>query len=166
MELRKAKTSVNSSPVKQSLLKNVDVRAYTMIVGLIVIWILFSILTDGTFLSARNISNLTLQMAVVAILGTGMVMVIVTGHIDLSVGSLVGLVGGVAAALMVWNDWGTLPTVLAVLALGLVAGAIQGFATVYLNVPSFIVTLGGMMVFKGILLGITEGVSIAPMNEG
>lgn len=150
---------------KKSWLKNIDVRSYTMIVGLIIIWIIFTLLTDGTFLSARNISNLTMQMAVVAILGTGMVLVIVTGHIDLSVGSLVGLVGGVAAALMVWNEWSTTTTILAVILLGLFAGALQGFATVYLQVPAFIVTLGGMMIFKGLLLGITKGVSIAPMNE-
>ncbi|GIN93884.1 xylose ABC transporter permease [Siminovitchia terrae] len=172
MEVQKVEGIANELPdkslkkgPKNIYLNKIDIRAYTMIIGLIAIWILFSILTDGTFLSARNISNLTMQMAVVAILGVGMVLVIVTGHIDLSVGSLVGLVGGCAAALMVWNGWGTVQTIIAVLALGIVAGALQGFATVYLNVPAFIVTLGGMMVFKGILLGITEGVSIAPMND-
>lgn len=136
-----------------------------MIACLILIWIVFTVMTDGTFLSARNISNLTVQMAVVAILGTGMVLVIVTGNIDLSVGSLVGLAGGVAAALMVWEGWGTVPTILVVLALGLVIGLVQGFATVYLGIPAFIVTLGGMMALRGLLLGITKGISIAPMNN-
>lgn len=142
-----------------------DIRSFTMIATLILIWIVFTVMTDGTFLSARNISNLTVQMAVVTILGAGMVLVIVTGNIDLSVGSLVGLVGGVAAALMVWEGWGTVPTILVVLALGLVFGLIQGFATVYLGIPAFIVTLGGMMAMRGILLGITKGISIAPMNS-
>lgn len=151
---------------RKDIFKKIDVRAYTMIVGLVLIWIMFSILTDGTFLSARNLSNLTMQMAVVAILGTGMVLVIVTGHIDLSVGSLVGLIGGCAAALMVWGGWGTVATIIAVLLIGLIAGLIQGFATVFLNVPAFIVTLGGMMAFKGALLGITKGVSVAPLNDG
>ena len=149
-------------------LKNIfsaNVRAYTMIIGLILIWVVFAVLTDGVFLSARNISNLTMQMAVVAILGAGMVLVIVTGHIDLSVGSLVGLIGGIAAALMVWKGWGTGLTIITVLLIGLAIGAIQGFITAYLNVPAFIVTLGGMMVLKGILLGITKGVTIAPMSE-
>lgn len=150
----------------KNIINKIDVRAYTMILALVLIWVIFSILTDGTFLSTRNISNLMMQMAVVGILGTGMVLVIVTGHIDLSVGSLVGLLGGIAAALMVWNGWGTISTIIAVLLIGLVAGAIQGFATAYLNIPAFIVTLGGMMLFKGLLLGITKGVSIAPMNEG
>jgi len=142
-----------------------DIRSFTMIATLVLIWIVFTVMTDGTFLSARNISNLTVQMAVVTILGAGMVLVIVTGNIDLSVGSLVGLVGGVAAALMVWEGWGTVPTILVVLALGLVFGLIQGFATVYLGIPAFIVTLGGMMAMRGILLGITKGISIAPMNS-
>ncbi|MED4599307.1 sugar ABC transporter permease [Paenibacillus validus] len=146
------------------LTKKIDIRSYAMIAGLIILWIIFSVLTDGTFLSARNISNLTVQMSVVSILATGMVLIIVTGNIDLSVGSLVGLVGGVAAALMAWEGWGTVPTLFAVLLLGVIVGGIQGFATVYLNIPSFIVTLGGMMVFKGILIGITKGISIAPMN--
>ncbi|MBM7716107.1 D-xylose transport system permease protein [Bacillus thermophilus] len=162
---RTIETTEKKSFFNKEMVKNIDVRAYTMIVGLVIIWIMFTILTDGTFLTARNISNLTMQMAVVAILGTGMVLVIVTGHIDLSVGSLVGLVGGCAAALMVWGGWSTWTTVLAVLLLGFIAGFIQGFATVFLNVPAFIVTLGGMMAFKGLLLGITKGASIAPMND-
>lgn len=145
--------------------KGLDIRSFAMIACLILIWIVFTVMTDGTFLSARNISNLTVQMAVVAILGTGMVLVIVTGNIDLSVGSLVGLAGGVAAALMVWEGWGTVPTILVVLALGLVIGLVQGFATVYLGIPAFIVTLGGMMALRGLLLGITKGISIAPMNN-
>lgn len=148
-------------------MKKIDVRAYTMIAGLVLIWVMFSFLTDGAFLSVRNISNLTMQMAVIGILGTGMVLVIVTGNgnIDLSVGSLTGLMGGIAAALMVWGGWGTIPTIITVLVLGVLAGSIQGFAIVFLNVPAFIVTLGGMMVFRGVLLGITKGVSIAPMNN-
>ncbi|MCY9665782.1 sugar ABC transporter permease [Paenibacillus alginolyticus] len=149
---------------KGQLMNKIDIRSYAMIAGLIILWIMFSIFTDGTFLSARNISNLTIQMSVVSILATGMVLIIVTGNIDLSVGSLVGLAGGVAAALMAWEGWGTTPTILAVLLLGVIIGGIQGYATVFLNIPSFIVTLGGMMLFKGILIGITKGVSIAPMN--
>jgi D-xylose transport system permease protein len=142
-----------------------DIRAYTMVIGLVVIMIMFAFFTDGTFLTARNISNLAMQMAVVSLLGTGAVLVIVTGNIDLSVGSLVGLTGGIAAALMAWQGWGTLPTIAAVLVFGVIIGALQGFATVYLNIPAFIVTLGGMMVFRGTLLGITKGVTIAPMSD-
>jgi D-xylose transport system permease protein len=164
IELKQEALTAAPAPDRQRKI-GLDIRSFAMIAGLILIWIIFTVLTDGTFLSARNFSNLTIQMAVVSILGTGMVLVIVTGNIDLSVGSLVGLAGGVAAALMVWQDWGTLPTILVVLALGLFLGLVQGFATVYLNIPAFIVTLGGMMAFRGILLGITKGVSIAPMNN-
>lgn len=151
---------------KAKLLSKIDVRAYAMILGLIVIWVLFSIMSDGIFLSARNFSNLAIQMAVVSILGTGMVLVIVTGNIDLSVGSLVGLVGTVAAALMTWYGWGTAATIIIVLLLGLCAGLIQGFGVAYMKVPAFIVTLGGMMVFRGALLGIGKGISISPLNPG
>jgi D-xylose transport system permease protein len=145
--------------------KKYDIRAYTMVIGLVVIMIMFAFFTDGIFLSARNLSNLAMQMSVVSLLGTGAVLVIVTGNIDLSVGSLVGLSGGIAAAFMAWEGWGTLPTIAAVLVFGVIIGVIQGFATVYLNIPAFIVTLGGMMIYRGILLGITKGVTIAPMNN-
>jgi D-xylose transport system permease protein len=162
----KLTTTVTTGEKVRGNKANLDIRSYTMIIGLIAIMIMFTLLTDGTFLTARNLSNLAMQMAVVSLLGTGMVLVIVTGHIDLSVGSLAGLVGGIAATLMAWQDWGTLPTIAAVIVFGIVVGAFQGFATVYLNIPAFIVTLGGMMVFRGILIGITDGVSIAPLNEG
>lgn len=156
--------SVPSLKPKLEMKNKIDIRSFAMIVGLILIWVVFSLITDGTFLSARNISNLAIQMSVVSILATGMVLVIITGNIDLSVGSIVGLVGGIAAALMAWEGWGTLPTIGLVLVLGIVIGFIQGFATVYLGIPSFIVTLGGLMAFKGALIGITKGISISPMN--
>ncbi|MFB5193524.1 sugar ABC transporter permease [Neobacillus sp. KR4-4] len=145
--------------------KSYDIRAYTMLIGLVVIMIMFAFFTDGVFLSARNLSNLAMQMSVVSLLGTGAVLVIVTGNIDLSVGSLVGLSGGLAAVFMAWEGWGTLPTIAVVLVFGVIIGIIHGFATVYLNIPAFIVTLGGMMIYRGILLGITKGVTIAPMNN-
>lgn len=145
--------------------KNIDLRAYAIIIGLIVIMAIFTVLTDGTFLTPRNLSNLAMQMSVVAVLGAGMVLVIVTGHIDLSVGSVLGLAGGIAAALMAWNGFGTLETIVIVILFGLLVGVAQGFATAYLNIPAFIVTLGTMMICRGSLIGITEGVTIAPMNE-
>ncbi|SMQ87004.1 xylose ABC transporter membrane protein [Bacillus sp. OV166] len=161
----KAPQGLDSEKLADIKKKKYDIRAYTMVIGLVVIMILFSFFTDGVFLSARNLSNLAMQMSVVSLLGTGAVLVIVTGNIDLSVGSLVGLSGGIAAAFMAWQGWGTLPTIASVLVFGVIIGIIQGFATVYLNIPAFIVTLGGMMIYRGILLGITKGVTIAPMNN-
>ncbi|MDA8212026.1 MAG: sugar ABC transporter permease [Clostridia bacterium] len=146
-----------------SLIK--DIRAYTMIFALLAIWVYFAFATDGAFLSSRNLSNLARQMAVTSILATGMVLVIVAGHIDLSVGSVVGLTGGVAAILHVWLGWGAVPAILVALLLGLGIGLFQGYWVAYQGVPAFIVTLSGMMAFRGILLGIANGQTIAPLQD-
>ncbi|MGO4696690.1 sugar ABC transporter permease [Paenibacillus sp. 2TAB26] len=140
-----------------------DARAYTMIGALISIWVLFSLLHDR-FLSPTNISNLFLQMSVTSILAIGMVLVIVAGQIDLSVGSLVGLTGGIAAILNVWYEWNTIPVILATLGVGAAIGFIQGWIIAYRAVPAFIVTLGGMLIFRGILFGTTGSVTIAPLT--
>ncbi|WP_039944291.1 sugar ABC transporter permease [Thermicanus aegyptius] len=142
-----------------------DIRAYSMFVALILIAIIFSIYTDGAFLSSRNLSNLFRQMSVTSILAIGMTLVIVAGHIDLSVGSIVGLTGGIAAILQVWYGWDTVWVILAALVVGLLLGLWQGWWVAYLGVPSFIVTLGGMMVFRGILIGVSKGETIAPLHE-
>ena len=140
----------------------IDVRAFVMIGALIAIWALFAVMTDGSFLLVRNISNLMRQMSIVGILGAGMVLVIVSGNIDLSVGALLGALGGVAAALHIWNKVDPLLTMAIVMALGMAIGAAQGAIIAYLRVPAFIVTLGGMLLFRGVLLGVTKGISIAP----
>ncbi|KIL35081.1 D-xylose ABC transporter permease [Cohnella kolymensis] len=141
----------------------IDVRAYTMIGALLSIWILFSLLHER-FLSATNLSNLFLQMSATAILAIGMVLVIVAGHIDLSVGSLVGFTGGAAAMLNVWYDWSTVPVVLVTIALGAAIGFVQGWIIAYRAVPAFIVTLGGMLMFRGLLFGTSGSVTIAPLS--
>jgi D-xylose transport system permease protein len=140
-----------------------DARAYTMIGALLSIWVLFSLLHER-FLTATNLSNLFLQMSVTSILAIGMVLVIVAGHIDLSVGSLVGLTGGIAAILNVWYDWNTIPVIVVTVAIGAAVGFIQGWIIAYKAVPAFIVTLGGMLVFRGILFGISGSVTIAPLS--
>lgn len=141
----------------------IDVRAYTMIGALLTIWVLFGSLQER-FLSATNLSNLFLQMSSTAILAIGMVLVIVAGHIDLSVGSLVGLTGGIAAMLNVWYDWNTVPVIVVTVAIGAAIGFIQGWIIAYRAVPAFIVTLGGMLMFRGILFGSTGSVTIAPLS--
>ncbi len=141
----------------------IDVRAYTMIAALLSIWVLFSLLHER-FLSATNLSNLFLQMSATAILAIGMVLVIVAGHIDLSIGSLVGLTGGIAAMLNVWYDWSTVPVILVTVAIGAAIGFVQGWIIAYRAVPAFIVTLGGMLMFRGILFGTTGSVTIAPLS--
>lgn len=89
----------------------IDIRSYTMILALLGIWIIFSILTHGDFLSPRNLSMLARQMSITAILASGMVLVIVAGHIDLSVGSVAGFTGAIAAILQVIYHWDTVPTI-------------------------------------------------------
>lgn len=140
-----------------------DVRAYTMIFALVGIWIIFTILTEGRFLTPRNLSNLSRQMSITAVLAIGMVMVIVATHIDLSVGSVLGLTGGLAAVLQVWHHYPTPVVILAALTLGALIGAWHGFWVAYQKVPAFIVTLAGYMAYRGILLGALKGLTVAPM---
>ncbi|OJA71018.1 sugar ABC transporter permease, partial [Burkholderia ubonensis] len=130
------------------------------------IWVFFSVLTDGAFVTPRNVSNLLRQMSITGMLACGMVFVIIAGEIDLSVGSLLGLLGGVAAILDVNRHWPVAATVPAVLALGVLVGLFNGWWSTYRRVPSFIVGLGGMLAFRGILLGVTGGSTIAPVSDG
>lgn len=128
------------------------------------VWILFASLTDGDFLTPRNLSNLLRQMAITGMLAAGMVFVIIAGEIDLSVGSLLGLLGGVGAILDARWQLPFPVTLLAVLALGAGIGAFNGYWVAYRGIPSFIVTLAGLLAFRGILLGITGGVTVTPIS--
>lgn len=147
------------NPIK-SLFGKMDVRAYTMIGAVVLIWLFFGVLND-TFFTARNLSNLFTQMSVTAILAIGMVLVIVAGHIDLSIGSIVGLTGGIAAILSNWMGLPTGVVLIGTLVAGAVLGLLQGWLVAYRAIPAFIVTLGGMMVFRGILLGVTNSTTIS-----
>ncbi|WP_440896466.1 sugar ABC transporter permease [Amphibacillus sp. Q70] len=140
-----------------------NIQAYTLIFALAIIIVLFGILTGGEFLSSRNISNLFVQMTVISVLAIGMTFVIVSSHIDLSVGSLAGLTGGIAAILHVWYGWNTGIVVLIAILVGALLGLWQGWWVAYRSVPAFIVTLGGMLIFRGILIGISRGQTVAPL---
>ena len=128
------------------------------------IWLFFSWQTEGGFLTPRNLSNLLRQMSITGILACGMVLVIISGEIDLSVGSLLGLLGGVAAILDVVYHIPLLANLGLVALCGLLIGLANGYMAAYLRIPSFIVGLGGMLAFRGILLGITGGTTIAPVS--
>jgi len=138
-------------------------KILALLLALAVIWVFFHIATDGAFISSRNLSNLLRQTSITGMLACGMVFVIIAGEIDLSVGSLLGLLGGVAAVLTVNLQWGSWPAVAVVLLMGLAAGMLNGFIVTRLRVPSFIVGLGGMLAFRGVLQGITHGATIAPV---
>ncbi|MCC6497319.1 MAG: sugar ABC transporter permease [Propionibacteriaceae bacterium] len=138
----------------------VDFRQYGILAALVAIIVLFEVLTGGRLLLPGNVNNLIQQNSYVLILAIGMVMVIIAGHIDLSVGSLVAMVGAVAALAM--NDW-HLPWWLAVLVAllaGAVVGAWQGFWVAYVEIPAFIVTLAGMLLFRGLTLIFLHGGTI------
>ncbi|MDN3224278.1 sugar ABC transporter permease [Pseudomonas nunensis] len=128
------------------------------------IWLFFSWQTEGGFLTPRNLSNLLRQMSITGILACGMVLVIISGEIDLSVGSLLGLLGGLAAILDVIYHVPLLANLGLVALCGLLIGLANGYMAAYLRIPSFIVGLGGMLAFRGILLGITGGTTIAPVS--
>lgn len=139
-------------------------RMLTMVFALIAIWVIFQYMTDGAFLQPRNLSNLFRQMTVTGTLAIGMVLIIISGHIDLSVGSVVCFLGVVLTMLM-QSGWSAESALLATFAVGLLIGGIQGWLTAYQKVPAFIVTLAGMMVFRGASMGVTQGVTI-PLSDG
>ena len=164
--------STNRSLSSILLRMEVDARLLGLIVALAVIWIGFNILSGGLFLTSRNLWNLSVQSASVAIMATGMVLIIVSRNIDLSVGSVLTLTAMTMA--MIQTEW--LPVglqgqpytwviALAVgLALGAAIGALQGFIVAYLGVPSFIVTLGGLLIWAGFAFEEASGRTISPLD--
>jgi len=138
-------------------------RAYSMVIALIAIWLFFQWRTVsdlypyGLFLHPVNLANLLKQMSVTGVVAVGMLFVIVARQIDLSVGSLLGLAGGIAA---MTQGWGLVPSLASAIIVGLVAGALQGSLVAYLNIPAFIVTLGGFLTWRGVILYLSRGETI------
>ncbi|MDY0972196.1 xylose ABC transporter permease XylH [Siccibacter turicensis] len=145
-------------------LKSMNLQVFVMIAAIVAIMLFFTFMTDGAYLSARNVSNLLRQTAITGILAVGMVFVIISAEIDLSVGSMMGLLGGAAAIFDVWLGWPLPLTIVVTLLLGLFLGAWNGWWVAYRKVPSFIVTLAGMLAFRGILIGITNGTTVSPTS--
>ncbi|AGA57078.1 ABC-type xylose transport system, permease component [Thermobacillus composti KWC4] len=138
-----------------SLLK-VNVREYGMYIALFVIMLIFSILTDGLFMSSRNISNLLDATGYIAVLAVGMTLVIVIRHIDLSVGYAAGFMGAIAAILLSQFGLPVYLTIPIILLIGIIAGLINGFLVASVGIPAFVATLAGMLIFRGALLRVTE----------
>lgn len=153
-----------TAPAALPALKGLNLQVFVMIAAIVVIMLFFTWVTDGAYLSARNISNLLRQTAITGILAVGMVFVIISAEIDLSVGSMMGLLGGAAAIFDVWLGWPLPLTILVTLVMGLLLGAWNGWWVAYRKVPSFIVTLAGMLAFRGILIGITNGTTVSPTS--
>jgi putative multiple sugar transport system permease protein len=142
------------------------VRQSGMVVALAAIVLLFQVWTGGILLKPLNVTNIIQQNGYILVLAIGMVIVIISGHIDLSVGSIAGFIGAMSAVLMVRNDMPWLVAVAVCVGMGALIGAWQGFWIAYVGIPSFIVTLGGMLVFRGATQYLLEGQSIAPMPHG
>ncbi|MFC8564825.1 multiple monosaccharide ABC transporter permease [Streptomyces sp. NPDC057245] len=142
-----------------------NMRQYGMLIALGLIVVLFAVWSDGDLLLPRNVSNLVLQNSYILILAIGMMLVIIAGHIDLSVGSLTAFIGATAAVLMVDNDLPWPVAVILCLAIGAVAGSLQGFFIAYLGIPSFIVTLAGMLLFRGLTEIFLKGQTLGPFPK-
>jgi D-xylose transport system permease protein len=151
----------------------IDLRVFGMVVALVLILLGFGLATDGRFLQPVNMVNLAVQSVSVAIIATGMTMVIVARQIDLSVGSIVGVVGMTYAYLMArvlpdivgfGNPWIWVIALAVGLLLGASIGALQGFIVAFIGVPSFVVTLGGLLIFRGATWLVTRGVTISPVD--
>jgi len=153
------------SETKQTKTAKATLRAYIMIAVLALIWLYFHWATNSIFLTPRNLSNLMTQMSVTAILAVGMLMVIVSGNIDLSVGSVLGLAGGAAAFGLSVLDYGLPASIAMAIGIAVVIGVFQGSLIAYLNIPAFIVTLGGLLAWRGGVKWLLGGNTVPVSNE-
>jgi putative multiple sugar transport system permease protein len=149
-----------TSNIRELLTRNL--RQSGIYVAFVAIIALFAILTDGVSLSPINITNIVLQYSYILVLAIGMVIVIIAGHIDLSVGSVVALTGAVSAVLVIQQGLPWWVGILAALAVGVVIGAWQGFWVAYVGIPAFIVTLAGMLLFRGLTQQVLGNISLSP----
>ncbi|HSL29804.1 MAG TPA: multiple monosaccharide ABC transporter permease [Anaerolineales bacterium] len=156
--------TVNGSGILKTLtgLFRSNIRDYGMLIALIAIMGFFQIQTDGILMKPVNITNLVLQNSYIIVMALGMLLIIVAGWIDLSVGSVAAFVGAIAAVLMVKMDIHWSLTMLLALLIGGLIGAFQGYWVAYLKIPAFIVTLAGMLIFRGLTLVILQGEAVGP----
>src|ERR1700738_781553 len=142
-----------------------SLRDYGLLGSLLLIMAFFEFMTGGVLLAPVNITNLVLQNSYIVVMALGMLLIIVGGNIDLSVGSIVGFVGAIAATLMVDYKMPWVPVVGVSLLLGAVIGAAQGYFVAFAKIPSFIVTLGGMLIFRGLTGNILLGQFVGPFPK-
>ena len=139
-----------------------NVRQYTMILAMLAIWIYFQFATGGIFMMPRNLNNLFLQMCYIGVCSCGMVLIMVAGQIDLSVGSVIGFTGAIIAVLLKNYEMNPFLAILITLLAGALVGLWQGFWVAKVGLPAFIVTLSSMMLFRGGVLGVTGGNTVQP----
>ncbi len=148
-----------------TLFKN-NIREYGMLIALIAVMVFFQIQTKGVLFKPVNITNLVLQNSYIITMALGMLLIIVSGWIDLSVGSVVAVVGALAGVLMVRYNVNWVVVVAISLLVGAVIGAFQGYWVAYLKIPSFIVTLAGFLIFRGLTIALLQGESVGPFPRG
>ncbi len=151
--------------IKESKISTTALRAYVMIGVLALIWAYFHWATGSIFMTPTNLSNLATQMSVTAILAVGMLMVIVSGNIDLSVGSVLGFAGGIAALSMTTYEFGLVPSIIFAIVVGALIGTFQGALTAYLSIPAFIVTLGGLLAWRGAVKWLLGGYTVPVADD-
>lgn len=142
-----------------------NVRQYTMIGALLIIWLIFSISTEGIFISSRNLSILFVQMCTTGILTGGMLLVMVSGNIDLAAGSVCGTLGALVAFMMASAHFNPIIAIIITIAAGMAVGAWHGYWVAFRRVPAFIVTLASQIAFRGITLLITDGATIGEFDQ-
>jgi len=155
------KTASAGEPPRASYLKR-HMRDYSLLMSLMVIMVFFQYMTEGKLFDPLNLTNIILQNSYVVIMALGMLLVIIQADIDLSVGSVVGFVGGLAAVMMVEYKLDPITTTIVCLLVGGTIGAAQGFWVAYFRIPAFIVTLAGYLVFRGLCLWLLNGQSVGP----
>jgi putative multiple sugar transport system permease protein len=143
-----------------------NIREYGMLIALIAVMLFFQFQTGGILFKPVNITNLVLQNSYIITMALGMLLIIVAGWIDLSVGSVVAVVGALAGVMMVRYEIDWVPTVIVCLLLGAAIGAFQGYWVAYLKIPAFIVTLAGMLIFRGFTFILLQGESVGPFPRG
>ena len=143
-----------------------NVREYGLLIALVAVMVFFQVVTNGILMKPLNLTNLILQNSYIVIMAIGMLLVIVAGHIDLSVGSVMGFIGALAAVMIVNYEINYMVTIVVCLFVGVGIGALQGFWVAYYKIPAFIVTLAGMLSFRGLTLALLNGQSIGPFPSG
>ena len=144
---------------------NLNLKQYGMVFALLAIYIIFFVLTGGTNATAMNMNNLIMQNSYVVILATGMLLCVLTGNVDLGVGSYVALCGAVAAKLVVEQNMSIPVAFLAAIVVGIAFGAFNGFFIAYLNIPPFVVTLAGMLIGRGLTYTLLENKTVGPLPD-
>ncbi len=149
-----------------------NIRDYALLLSLVAIMVFFQFTTKGILFTPLNMTNIILQNSYIVIMALGMLLIIVAGHIDLSVGFLSGFIGAIAGVLMVTNPmWpvalkmGTVPAVIICLLAGTAIGALQGWFVAKFKIPAFIVTLAGMLIFRGLMIAMLSGRNLGPFPE-